>query len=65
MEEKKDYSQCIKCKYFIEDDKTLKTAISYCIILGINTDNSGRCSDFAKLNMDEINLSSTEADPVL
>ena len=59
MEIKKDYSQCRQCKFFVEDDEALKNSIAYCILLGINIDDSGNCADFIAL---EENTVSKEKD---
>lgn len=56
MEKKRNYSQCRLCKYFVEDDETLKSPIAYCILLGINIIHSGDCSDFTSLNDEAIEL---------
>ncbi|MBB6481636.1 hypothetical protein [Spirochaeta isovalerica] len=52
MAEDRDFTQCRKCKYFVEDDDSLKTVIEYCIILGANLDTSGHCPEFVALKKD-------------
>jgi len=50
MSEKRNFTQCRMCKYFVEDDESLKTLIEYCIILGASLDTSGNCEDFVALD---------------
>jgi hypothetical protein len=55
MGKKRNYSPCVQCKYFVEDDESLKNTISYCILLGINIDDSGFCPEFVPLTEQEVN----------
>ncbi|MBN2659061.1 MAG: hypothetical protein JXR86_18545 [Spirochaetales bacterium] len=48
----RDFAQCSKCKYFVEDDESLKTVIEYCIILGAKLNTSGHCEEFVALEKD-------------
>ena len=57
-----NFAQCNLCKYFVEDDESLKNTIEYCIVLGINIDNSGECSDFISLNEESASLE-RDSDP--
>lgn len=52
MGKERDFTQCRLCKYFVEDDETLKHSIEYCIILGANLELSGSCGDFIALKKD-------------
>lgn len=52
MGKERNFTQCKQCKYFVEDDDTLKHSIEYCIILGANLDTSGYCDDFIALELD-------------
>jgi len=64
MGKKKKYSQCLQCKYFVEDDESLKNPISYCILLGININDSGDCPDFVSLSEEDLPLKrKTDPDP--
>lgn len=49
----RDFTQCRQCKFFVEDDDSLKTVIEYCIILGANLDTSGNCKEFIAFQKDE------------
>lgn len=49
-----NYAQCSLCKYFVEDDESLKNTIEYCILLGININTSGNCTEFTSLNGESI-----------
>lgn len=56
MEKNHNYAQCRLCKYFVEDDETLKNTIAYCILLGININDSGHCPEFKSLNEESASL---------
>jgi hypothetical protein len=63
MDNNQKYSQCSLCKFFVEDDESLKNPISYCILLGIHIDTSGQCPEFSSLN-EEMSFSDCKSDPV-
>ena len=57
-----NFTQCKLCKYFVEDDESLKNSIEYCILLGSNIDTSGHCDEFITLN-DETHTLKKDFDP--
>ena len=68
MEKNFNYAQCKLCKYFVEDDESLKNTIEYCILLGININDSGNCPEFISLNEESISFKldpDSEPEPVV
>ncbi|MBI9100058.1 MAG: hypothetical protein JEY91_16370 [Spirochaetaceae bacterium] len=56
MGEKRNFTQCRQCKYFVDDDDSLKSAIEYCILLGININDSCNCPDYIPLDRQSSSL---------
>ena len=65
MSKNENFTQCKLCKFFVEDDESLKNSIEYCILLGSNIDTSGHCPEFIALNEESQPLKrDTDPEPV-
>jgi len=62
MVKKGNFTQCKLCKYFVEDDESLKHTIEYCILLGININTSGNCPEYKALS-EEFTSFERDSDP--
>ncbi len=46
MKEETEKFQCKQCKYFINNDLSLKTPLPYCILLGKNLYRGENCPEY-------------------